>query len=66
MMEVLEDTGGTPAERPQYSPGLPHVNSWEILMLEHELQGQKFSADTDMKQATATNLCKIFHISYLL
>jgi hypothetical protein len=34
-------------------------DSWEILMLKHEPHREKFSTDTEVKQATATNLCKM-------
>jgi hypothetical protein len=43
---------------PTVQSRLTSCDSWEILMLKHELQGQKFSTDTEVKQATATNLCK--------
>jgi hypothetical protein len=57
--EVLADIGGTPVDHPSYSPDLAPCDFWAFAMLKHELQGQKFSTDAEVKQATAPTLCKM-------
>jgi histone-lysine N-methyltransferase SETMAR len=57
--EALADIGGTPVEHPPYSPDLTTCDFWAFAMLKHELQGQKFSTDTEVKKATAATLRKM-------
>jgi hypothetical protein len=59
MPTALSDISGTPADPPP--PSSLDINICDFLAsatLTHELQGQKFSTDTDMKKSTATTLGK--------
>jgi hypothetical protein len=58
MTTALADISGTPVERPASSLDINPCDFLTSTTLKHELQGQKFSTNTDMKKFTATTLCK--------
>jgi hypothetical protein len=60
MTEVLIDIGVTPVEHPPYSPDLASCDFWTFPMLKHEVQGQKFSTDTEVKQVIDITLCTMY------
>jgi hypothetical protein len=57
--EVLADIGGTPVQHLSYSPDLDPCDFWAFPTFKHELGGQKFSNDTEVKQSTSTTLGKM-------
>jgi hypothetical protein len=56
--ETLADISATPVEHPPDIPDLT-CDFWAFPMLKHEIQGQKFSTNIEVKVATTTVLSKM-------
>jgi hypothetical protein len=63
--EVLVDIGVTPVEHPPYIPDLASCDFRTFAMLKHELQEQKLSMDTEVKQFNDATLCMMHENSLL-
>jgi hypothetical protein len=65
MTEVLIDIGVSPVEHPLYSLDLASCDFWTFPVLKHEVHGQKFSMDTEVKQVIDATLHMIYGNSHL-